>query len=82
MMFSCVLSLYRMVSWVRCGIWLYGFPIFAFYLTFTVSSSSTMVSVIEPGAFNMCLFDFILYIPSTIFQLNRDGSSWVEPVLS
>ena len=30
----------------------------------------------------VCLFDLILYIPSTIFQLNRDGSSWVEPVLS
>ena len=28
------------------------------------------------------LFDFILYVPSTIFQLNRDGSSWVEQVLS
>ena len=27
-------------------------------------------------------FDFILYFPSTIFQFNRDGSSWVEPVLS
>ena len=26
--------------------------------------------------------DLILYVPSTIFQLNRDGSSWVEPVLS
>ena len=28
------------------------------------------------------LFDLILYVPSTIFQLqvNRDGSSWVEPV--
>ena len=30
----------------------------------------------------MTLFDLILYVPSTIFQLNRDGSSWVEPVLS
>ena len=30
----------------------------------------------------VCLFDLILYIPSTIFQLNRDRSSWVEPVLS
>ena len=28
------------------------------------------------------LFDLILYTPSTILQLNRDGSSWVEPVLS
>ena len=24
----------------------------------------------------------IIYVPSTIFQLNRDGSSCVEPVLS
>ena len=30
----------------------------------------------------VCLFDLILYIPSTIFQLNKDRSSWVEPVLS
>ena len=28
------------------------------------------------------LFDLILYVSSTIFQLNRDGPSWVEPVLS
>ena len=28
------------------------------------------------------LFDLFLYVPSTIFQLYRDGSSWVEPVLS
>ena len=28
------------------------------------------------------LFDLILYVPSTIFQLYRDMSSWVEPVLS
>ena len=30
----------------------------------------------------VCLFDLILYVPSTIFQLCRDGSSWVKPVLS
>ena len=34
------------------------------------------------GAWRVCLFDLILYGPSTIFQLYRDGSSWVEPVLS
>ena len=28
------------------------------------------------------MFNLILYVPSTIFQLNRDRSSWVEPVLS
>ena len=27
-------------------------------------------------------FGLIIYVPSTIFQLYRDGSSWVEPVLS
>ena len=31
---------------------------------------------------DVCLLDLILYVPSTIFQLNRDGSSWMEPVLS
>ena len=30
----------------------------------------------------VCLFDFIQYVPSTIFQVNMDGSSWVEPVQS
>ena len=30
----------------------------------------------------LCLFDLILYVPSTIFQLYRDESSWVETVLS
>ena len=28
------------------------------------------------------LFDLFHYVPTTIFQLNRDWSSWVEPVLS
>ena len=31
---------------------------------------------------SVILFDLILYVPSTIFQLCRDGSYWVEPVLS
>ena len=30
----------------------------------------------------VCKFDLILYVPSTIFHLKRDGSSWVEQVLS
>ena len=39
-----------------------------------------LVKVFEYTGF--CLFDLILYVPSTIYQLCRDGSSWVEPVLS
>ena len=30
----------------------------------------------------LILFDLILYVLSTTFQLNRDGSSWVESLLS
>ena len=30
----------------------------------------------------VCLFDLILYVPSTIFQLYRDGSFWVDSVLA
>ena len=37
-------------------------------------------SFVRAGLFD--LFDLILYVPSTIFQLYRDESSWVEPVLS
>ena len=33
-------------------------------------------------SFGVCLFDLIIYVPSTIFRLNKDGSSWVEPVQS
>ena len=40
-----------------------------------------LICRIYEGLF-VCLFDLILYVPSTIFHLNRDGSSWVEPVLS
>ena len=42
----------------------------------------TCISIIVFVCLFVCLFDLILYVPSTIFQLNRDGSSWVEPVLS
>ena len=31
---------------------------------------------------SLFLFELILYVPSAIFQLNRDGSSCVESVLS
>ena len=41
-----------------------------------------IMSEIKRNVLHAILFDLILYIPSTIFQLNRDGSSWVQPVLS
>ena len=36
----------------------------------------------DENCIEVILFDLILYVLSTIFQLNRDGFSWVEPVLS
>ena len=41
-----------------------------------------LMTELQQNRITVCLFDLILYVPSTIFQLNRDGSSWVEPVLS
>ena len=37
----------------------------------------TFTSSVDPD-----LFDLFLCVPLTIFQLNRDGSSWIEPVIS
>ena len=48
--------------------------------TQTILISETNVEIIVRKCF--CLFDLFLYVPSTIFQLNRDGSPWVEPVIS
>ena len=48
-------------------------------------SNLTKLSVVlwsDPKPDCLILFDLILYVPSTIFQLLRDGSSWVKPVLS
>ena len=53
--------------------------VFLFVCSF-VRTSVTFVSGIYDKV--NCLFDLILYVLSTICQLNSDGSSWVEPVLS
>ena len=42
---------------------------------------SKIVVCLNKVTFIFVLFDLILYVPSTIFKLYRDGSSWVEPVL-
>ena len=39
-------------------------------------------SFTEGGGVRFFLFDLILFAPSTIFQLYRGRSSWIEPVLS
>ena len=46
------------------------------------ASSVAIAYVTSVAIANFCLFDLILYVPSTIFRLNRDMSSCVEPVLS
>ena len=58
-------------SWKTSAIFL--FPSLAF---------SYFSQILEVSNIIVCLFDLILYVPSTIFQLSRDGSSLVEPVLS
>ena len=64
------IELARLFNWKKLGIIHYGAEYFS--------------SVISQGhnTFKLCFFALILYVQSTIFQLNRDGSSWVETVLS
>ena len=50
------------------------------FLCFTVLILSIDISTV--AVFFVCLIDWILYVPSTIFQLYRDWSSWIEPVIS
>ena len=52
------------------------------HYTFKNASNLSLVDMhnIHPCA--NILFYLFLYVQSTIFQLYRDGSSWVEPVLS
>ena len=45
-------------------------------------SEVALKSVMKIHRGSYMLLDLILYIPSTIFQLCREGSSWVEPELS
>ena len=72
--------------------WIFAYERF-FTNLLTKSSFSTFSNIFENNQlhilislyvfyFMFVLFDLILYVPSTIFQLNRDGSSWLEPVLS
>ena len=59
-------------------------PYLTFYVIFmlyhSVKKSSKAKQIWNFNGF--CLFDLIFYIPVNNFQLCRDGSSWVEPVLS
>ena len=50
--------------------------------TICYSLSSPVFKLTTKFREKFCLFDLIFYVPSTIFQFNRDGSSWVKPVLS
>ena len=49
---------------------------------FVKGASKTFQQRTRQTNFVVFLFDLILYVPSTIFQLYRDRSYWVEPVLS
>ena len=51
------------------------------YIHLHLSSLSSHLYMVHPLTI-LFFFYLILYVPSTIFQLYRDRSSWVEPVLS
>ena len=45
-------------------------------------SNAVVLQAKEGKSWQFCLFYFVFYVPSTIIQLCRDGSSCFEPVLS
>ena len=51
-------------------------------LSKTCHNQGYYISKGTKGVIILFLFDLILYVPSKLFHLNRDGSTWVEPVLS
>ena len=61
-----------------------GSTLFASILNLSVMLGNYLQQTTSADDIFRCfvLFDLILYVPSTIFHLYRDGSSWVEPVLS
>ena len=61
----------------------YYFPIFQPILMILVSKFMVQRALSDKIYLSLGLLSpLILYVPSTIFQLYRNGSSWVEPVLS
>ena len=56
-----------------------GGPRGIFMIHYTESMTGFLVFDCTPwrNMLLVCLFDLILYVPSTIFQLNRDRASWV-----
>ena len=44
-----------------------------------IQNLKTLALSLVDAELNVCLFDLIVYVPSAIFQLNRDGYCWVEP---
>ena len=52
----------------------------SYFLVF--SPNLQLLNSFTEGGCPIILFDLILFVPSTIFQLYRGRSSWIEPVLS
>ena len=67
---------------IRTVAMLYDCIKFVSYTLCILYNHNTHTEKNRPSCLFVCLFDWIYYVPSTIFQLNRDGSSCVEPVLS
>ena len=51
------------------------------YVYYCILISVNYATLVLHAVF-VVLLDLIFYVPSTIFQLYRDRSSWVEPVIS
>ena len=66
----CEFVTFPLVSWVRCGTWLYRFLIFAPLLTFFNPSSKIIVLTVPRRCFfvdNLCYFCLVFFMLSHLF---------------
>ena len=70
---------FQAIEWVRVRVY---YRSSSFQSSKGYNSNCRQARVIFHISIISVLFDLIGYVPSTIFQLYRDESSWVEPVLS
>ena len=73
---------YTLISTISLMLYFFTSGKLAFFLNIQKIHRSENHRWFKQVGLFVCLFDLILWVPSTIFKLNRDGSSWVETVLS
>ena len=79
----CFLSLFHVVTWVRCGAWLYRFMIFSFFLSFFYTVPSVTCSHLLGKRFPLCfpVCDVSLCFCNFPIWCHGQKSTWLYQIL-